>query len=92
MSEGIEDQKLTNKVNVEFEALITDINNNSNIKMILQEKKDEEILEIFDELLNEIKDIENQKKIDTLESKLMNNLDENSYSELISLKNQLNRD
>ena len=92
LSEGIEDQKLTNKVNVEFEALITDINNNSNIKMILQEKKDEEILEIFDELLNEIKDIENQKKIDTLESKLMNNLDENSYSELISLKNQLNRD
>ena len=34
----------------------------------------------------------NLKKIESLEKKLINNLDENSYSELIKLKSQLNRD
>ena len=32
------------------------------------------------------------KKIESLEQKLINNLDENSYSELIKLKSQLNRE
>ena len=32
------------------------------------------------------------QKIENLEKKLANNLDENSFSELIKLKNQLNRD
>ena len=34
----------------------------------------------------------NLKKIESLEQRLINNLDENSYSELIKLKSQLNRD
>ena len=36
--------------------------------------------------------IDYEKKIESLEKKLINNLDENSYSELIKLKSQLNRD
>ena len=38
------------------------------------------------------KEQENLKKMESLEKKLINNLDENSYSELIKLKNQLNRE
>ena len=37
----------------------------------------------------EIKKVE---KIESFESELINNFDENSYSELIKLKSQLNRD
>ena len=40
----------------------------------------------------ELKDLNNQKKIESLEKKLINNLDENSYSELLRLKSQINRE
>ena len=38
------------------------------------------------------KDQNNLKKIESLEQKLIKNLDENSYSELLKLKTQLNRE
>ena len=38
------------------------------------------------------KEQRNLRKIESLEQKLINNLDENSYSELIKLKSQLNRE
>ena len=44
------------------------------------------------ELIEEHKEQNNLKKIESLEQKLINNLDENSYSELIKLKSQLNRE
>ena len=50
------------------------------------------ILELLNELLFELKELNNLKKIESLEKELINNLDENSYSELIKLKNQINRD
>ena len=40
----------------------------------------------------DLKEQDNLKKIESLEKKLINNLDENSYSELVKLKSQLNRD
>ena len=46
----------------------------------------------MDELIQDHIEQENLKKIESLEKKLINNLDENSYSELIKLKSQLNRD
>ena len=46
----------------------------------------------FDELFKDHKEQSNLRKIESLEEKLINNLDENSYSELIKLKSQLNRD
>ena len=44
------------------------------------------------ELLNELKELNHLKKIENLEHKLSENLDESSYSELIKLKNELNRE
>ena len=46
-------------------------------------------MEIFNEIISEIKKIELSKKIESLESKISMNLDEKLYSELLSLRNQL---
>ena len=43
-------------------------------------------------LILDLREQNNLRKIESLEKKLINNLDENSYSELIKLKSQLNRD
>ena len=58
----------------------------------MEAKNNEAILELLNELLTELKDLKNLKKIENLEKELINNLDENSYSELIKLKTQLNRE
>jgi hypothetical protein len=44
---------------------------------------------IFNEIIKEIKKIDLRLKIDTLEEEVASNLDENLYSELLSLRNQL---
>ena len=44
---------------------------------------------MFEEIAKEIKRIELKKKIDSLEDKVSLNLDENLYTELLSLRNQL---
>ena len=48
--------------------------------------------ELVNELLSELKELKNLQKIESLEKELINNLDEHSYSELIKLKSQLNRE
>ena len=68
------------------------MNENSNIQMIIKNKTDEDILDLLDELIQDHKDQSNLRKIESLEQKLINNLDENSYSELVKLKSQLNRE
>ena len=60
--------------------------------MITKNKSDQDISDLLDELIQDHKDQSNLKKIESLEEKLINNLDENSYSELLKLKNQLNRE
>ena len=45
---------------------------------------------MLDELIVDFKEQDNLKKIESLEKKLINNLDESSYSELIRLKSQIN--
>ena len=50
---------------------------------------DDEVISIFNEITNEIKKIELREKIESLEAKVSLNLDENLYSELLSLRNQL---
>ena len=60
--------------------------------MITKDKTDQDILDLIDELIIDFKEQDNLKKIESLEKELINNLDENSYSELIKLKSQLNRD
>ena len=60
--------------------------------MIVKNKKEQEILDLFDELIEDHKEQYNLRKIESLEQKLINNMDENSYSELVKLKSQLNRE
>jgi hypothetical protein len=90
--EGDNKETTHSKINLEFKSLIKEIQENSSIQIIVKMKNNEAILELLTELLNELKELSNLKKIESLEKELINNLDENSYSELIKLKNQLNRE
>ncbi len=92
ISEGTDKEKIFPKINSSYKKLIEEINKNSNIQIIVQNKTHQEIMDLIDELLKDHKDQDSLKKIESLEKKLINNLDENSYSELIKLKTQLNRD
>jgi len=74
-----------------FKDIINMININAPVKIIYKNKSDTEIVSIFNEIMSEIKKIELQKKIEFLEDKVSLNLDENLYSELLSLRNQLKR-
>ncbi len=76
----------------DYKDLISEIRENSNIQLIVKGKKEEEILGLLDEFINDFKEQNNLRKIESLERKLLKNLDENSYSELIKLKSQLNSD
>ena len=72
-----------------FHEIISLINDNAPVKIIVQKKNEEEIISIFTEIINEIKKIDLRKKIESLEDKVSINLDEKLYSELLSLRNQL---
>jgi len=67
------------------------ININAPIKSIAKNKKEEDIMMMFSEIVNELNRIELNKKIESLEDKVSANLDEKLYSELLSLRNQLKR-
>ena len=90
--EGNDKEIIQSKISVDYKKLIEEIKENSSIQIITKAKNNEAILELLNELLDELKELNNLKKIESLEKELINNLDENSYSELIKLKNQLNRD
>ncbi len=75
----------------EFKDLVLEIEKNASIVSLVK-KEDNEIREILEELLQELKEMNHMKKIDFLEKKMAKNLDENSFSELIKLKNQINRE
>ena len=80
------------KIDLEYKNLTEEIKINSNIEMITKDKSDQDILDLLNELILDFREQSNLKKIESLEKKLINNLDENSYSELIKLKSQLNRE
>ncbi len=90
--DGNDKAVINEKINSSYNKIIDEINENSNIQIIIKNKSDEEVASLFDELLKDHKEQSNLRKIESLEQKLINNLDENSYSELIKLKNQLNRE
>ena len=92
LSEKKNSENMNSEINKSFKKIIYEINENSNIQLILKNKNDQEISELLNEFIQDHKDQSNLKKIESLEKKLINNLDENSYSELIKLKSQLNRD
>ena len=91
LSEKFFDKKELNQVDFDqkFKDIINRINTNAPIKIICKNKSEAEIILMFNEIIKEIREIELQKKIESLEDKVSLNLDENLYSELLSLRNQL---
>ena len=92
LSEGNDKAAINSKISAVYDKIINEMNENSNIQMIIKNKTDEDISGLLDELIQDHKDQSNLRKIESLEQKLINNLDENSYSELVKLKSQLNRE
>ena len=85
-------ESITLKINADHGKLIDEIRENSSIQIITKAKNDQAIFELLNELLFELTELYNIKKIESLEKELMNNLDENSYSKFLKLKSQLNRE
>ncbi len=75
-----------------YSNFIKDINQNSVIKNIFLKKSENQQIELLNEILKELNEIKFSKKIDKLEEKLMDNFDEKSYSDLIQLKKQINKE
>jgi len=80
------------KIDEKYKSLISEIEKNTNLKKILFKKNNEERNEILNDLIDELKEMNHLKQIEFLENKVAKNLDEGSYSELIKLKSQLNRE
>ena len=83
--------KNKSEIGEKYKFLIYDIDKDINLKTILSKKDDSEREETLDDLILEIKEMNQLKQIEFLENKVAKNLDESSYSELIKLKSQLNR-
>jgi len=92
ISEGKNKENFQQQIEVQYNKLLEEIKDNSNIQLISKDKSEIDIINLLDDLISEYKDQNNLKKIESLEKKLLDNLDENSFSELIKLKSQLNRD
>ena len=92
LSEGKDKEIISSDINENYKKIIEQIKENSNIQIITKNKSKDEILALLNELIQEYRNENNLRKIESLEQKLINNLDESSYSELIKLKSQLNRD
>ena len=92
ISDGKSSDHLKKDIEKEFAILLNEIKESTNIQMITKSKSDEEILSLLDDLIKDLKEQNHLEKLESLENKLINNPDESSYSELIKLKSQLNRD
>ena len=80
---------LANNFDKKFNDIINIINLNAPVKIIINNKGEDEIIGIFNEIADEIKKIKLRVKIEFLEDKVSLNLDEKLYSELLSLRTQL---
>ena len=92
LSSGDDKETIKQKISIDHKELVEEIKENSSIQIIIKAKNEQSILELLNDLLFELKELGNLKKIESLEKELIKNLDENSYSELIKLKSQLNRE
>ena len=84
-------EKNNSEIIAKYKDLINDIEKDVNLKNILLKKDNTEREETLNDLIAELKEMNHLKKIEFLENKVAENLDEGSYSELIKLKSQLNR-
>jgi len=83
--------KNKSEIKEKYKDLINEIEKDANFKNILFKKDDAEREETLGDLILEIKEMNHLKQIEFLENKVAKNLDESSYSELIKLKSQINR-
>ena len=92
----IADDKFNDKnieiTKVKYPRLIQDINQNSFIKSIFLKKDEGQQIDLLNEILKELNEIKFSKRIDELENKLMKDFDEKSYSDLMELKSQRNKE
>ena len=91
ISTKLSKDKDNSEIGKKYKSLINDIEKDVNLKNILSKKEDAEREETLNDLMLEIKEMNQLKQIEFLENKVAKNLDESSYSELIKLKSQLNR-
>ncbi len=92
ISHGEKKDIIRMKIKEDYKELLEEIEESSNIQFIVKSKNDQELLILLEELILDFKTENNLRKIESLEKKLINNLDEGSYSELMKLKSQLNRE
>ena len=91
-NEGVDEKEFENIISKENNDLIKKVIENSDLKIILNKKNYDQIEEVLNDLIFDYESFENDKKIESLEKKIINNMDENAYSELIKLKSQINRE
>ena len=91
ISEGKEKLEISDEIKKKYQNIINLINDNSNMQLITKNKSEQDLIDTLHDLIQNHKEENSLKKIEFLERKLVNNLDENSYTELIKLKSQLNR-
>ena len=86
------EKKIENEVLKTYPGLTKNIIENSNLKMIVAKKNYDQIKELFEDFINDLLESQNKKKVESLENKLINNMEEKAYSELLKLKSQINRE
>ena len=86
------EKDMENQALKSYPDLTKNIKNNCNLRMILNKKNYTQINEVFVDLINDYLEIQNKKKIESLEKKLINNMEEKAYTELLKLKSQINRE
>ena len=86
------DKKNIDNFNKKYLNLINNINQNVVIKNIFLKKDENQKIELLNEILKELNEIKFSKKIENLEKNLMENFDEKSYSDLMELKSQINKE
>jgi len=92
ISENKLDEKNIANFEKKYSNLINNINQNVVIKNIFLKKDENQQIELLNEILKELNEIKFSKKIENLEKKLMENFDEKSYSDLMELKSQINKE
>ena len=83
---------MKDQIDKKYGPIIENLEQDINLKNILLKKSNIEKQEILIDFLQELRELNQLKEIESLEGKVAKNLDENLYSELIRLKSQLNRD
>ena len=67
--EGNDKEAINKKINNNYDKIIKEINENSNIQIIIKNKNDEEVLNLLDELIKDHKEQSNLRKIESLRAK-----------------------